>query len=114
MKNKLYFKKDVYWKDRGNYSRRLNINCRICGALVITYQKDGSGKLLRLYFDRIISPKKLAILQNKKLETVQNLKCPKCHESLGIPQYYSREKRGKRKSFRLFQNAITKKVRKLN
>ncbi len=110
MKNKLIFKKDIYWKSRGKYSRCLKICCRKCGHLIMTYQKDGVGNLRRLYFDRIFSPDNLANLQNKKLEKISVLKCARCKEILGVPYVYRKEKR---KAFRLFQDAVVKKISKL-
>jgi len=108
---KLVFKKDEYWHARGKYSRLLNIYCRKCQTLIFTYQKDGPGNLRRLYFDRIFYPKKLSNFQNTKLDNIPDLKCNSCKEILGIPYIYQKEKR---KAFRLFQDAVIKKVRKLN
>jgi|SRR3989344_1224662 len=109
MKTRLTFKKDKYSKARGSYSRCLNIYCRKCESLILTYQKDGPGNLRRLYLDRIFSPKNFADLQ-KQGKLVPNLNCNQCKEVLGIPYIYSKEKR---KAFRLFQDAVVKKVRKL-
>jgi hypothetical protein len=111
MVEKLTFKKDKYRSCRGNYSRRLNVYCRKCNNLILTYQKDGPGNLRRLYFDRIFSPNNLVNLQNKKLEGISELKCLKCKEILGISYIYKKEGR---KAFRLFQDAVVKKVRPLN
>ncbi len=110
MKKKQAFKKDVYWKARGKYSRCLKICCRKCGHLILTYQKDGGGNLRRLYFDRIFSPNNITNLQNKKLEKLPDLKCAGCKEILGIPYVYSKEKR---KAFKLFQDSVVKKLMKL-
>lgn len=111
MAKELIFKKDSYWVARGKYSRRLNVYCRKCNSLILAYQKDGSGNLRRLYFDRIFSPKNLIKLHGKKLSDVSELKCKKCKEIIGIPYIYQKEKR---KAFRLFQDAVIKKVRKLD
>ena len=111
MPNKLFFKKDKYRNTRGDYSRCINVCCRKCKKLVLTYQKDGPGNLRRLYLDRIFSPEKLVNLQNKELKSIPALKCFSCKELLGIPYTYKKEKR---KAFRLFQDAVVKKVRKLN
>ncbi len=107
MEKKLIFKKDIYWKARGKYSRFLKVCCRKCGHLILTYQKDGAGNLRRLYFDRIFSPSNLANLQNKNLKKITALKCSGCKEILGIPHIYQKEKRG---AFRLFQDAVVKKI----
>jgi len=88
MINKLSFRKDDYSNSRGKYSRCINVYCRKCNNLILTYQKDGPGNLCRLYFDRIFSPNNLVSLQNKKLENISYLKCSKCKELLGIPYVY--------------------------
>ena len=111
MEKKLTFKKDIYWKTRGKYSRCLRICCRKCGHLILTYQKDGAGNIRRLYLDRIFSLSNFFNLQNKKLEKISALKCAGCKEILGVPYIYPKEKR---KAFRLFQDSIIKKVIKLN
>lgn len=111
MINKLFFKRDFYSNARGKYSRCINVCCRKCNNLILTYQKDGPGNLRRLYFDRIFSPNNLVNLQNKKLENISYLKCSKCKELLGIPYVYKKEKR---KSFKLFQDVVVKKLIKLN
>ncbi len=79
--------------------------------MVITYQKDGPGNLRRLYLDRIFSPENLTDLQKLNLKDIPVLKCNKCNEVLGTPYIYIKENR---KAFRLYQDAITKKVEKIN
>lgn len=111
MKTTLSFKRDRYWHARGKYSRCLSIHCRKCDHFICTYQKDGPGSLRRLYFDRIFSPKRFVDLQHKSLKSVSNLNCIDCKELLGIPYVYAKEKR---KAFKLFQDAVIKKVRKLS
>lgn len=104
------FKEDKYQRTRGKYSRLLKISCRLCGKEVCIYQKDGSGNLRRLYFDRIFSPKKLTDLEFKHLLKIKALKCPHCKEELGTPYVYQKENR---KAFKLYQDTIIKKTRKL-
>lgn len=108
---RLSFKKDIHSNVRGRYSRCMDIYCRKCNNFILVYQKDGPGNLRRLYLDRIFLPSNLFNLQNKKLEKISCLKCKKCKELLGIPYIYQKEKR---KSFKLFQDAVIKKLRKLN
>lgn len=96
----LHFKKDKYSKVRGGYSRRLKVYCRKCNNYILSYQKDGPGNLRRMYFDRIFD-----------LKPKKQLVCNKCKELLGIRYVYPKENR---KSFRLFQDAVIKKVAKLN
>ena len=94
------FKKDQYRKTRGGYSRLLEIHCRKCNNLVTLYQKDGPGNLRRMYLDRMLSVVKSG-----------DLKCGKCGEILGSRYVYAKEKR---LAFRLYVDAVTKKVTKLN
>jgi hypothetical protein len=108
---KTKFKKDKFSEARGSYSRLLNVCCRKCNSLVLTYQKDGPGNLRRLYLDRIFSPDKLTNLQKINLKNIGNLKCPNCGELLGVSYIYKKERR---KAFRLYQDAIVKKIKKLN
>ena len=105
------FKKDKYKSARGGYSRLLNICCRKCESLVLIYQKDGPGNLRRLYMDRIFAPDELSNLQTLDLKNILTLKCKKCGEVLGTPYIYQKEKR---KAFRLYQDSIIKRLRKLN
>ena len=91
-------KNDRYKKNRGGYSRLLEISCEKCGSLICLYQKDGPGNLRRMYVDRIIEP---AVLISKK-----DLRCPKDH-LLGVKIIYEKEKR---LAFRLFVESVIKKI----
>lgn len=105
------FKNDQYRKARGNRTRLVNLFCRACGEMIMVYQKDDyPGRLRRLYFDRIFFPPKLAGLELRRLTAVPVLKCPKCKEDLGTPYIYKKENR---KAFKVYQDALTKKVRRL-
>lgn len=108
---KIILKKDKYKSARGGYSRLLNIYCRKCENIVVVYQKDGPGNLRRLYLDRIFEPTEMAGLQSLNLSDIPALKCKKCGEILGAPYIYIKEKR---KAFRLYQDAVIKKIKKLN
>lgn len=92
------FKNDKYKKVRGGYSRMLDISCEKCGKHVCLYQKDGPGNLRRMYLDRIIQPK-VSIHRN-------NFSCPNKH-LLGVKIIYKKEQRP---AFRLFIDAIKKKI----
>jgi ribosomal protein S27E len=109
MKN-LEFKKDKYSISRRSYSRLLNIYCRKCNNLIAIYQKDGPGNLRRMYIDRILYPLDFVSLNNFKLDEISNLECNRCNEILGTPYIFVKEQR---KAFRLYQDSIIKKVRKL-
>ncbi|MES2225286.1 MAG: hypothetical protein V4480_00565 [Patescibacteria group bacterium] len=95
-------KNDKYKKARGGYSRLLRISCRKCSSVICSYQKDGAGNLRRMYVDRINEP---SVAISKK-----ELSCPKGH-TLGVKVVYEKEKRP---AFRLFVDAVSKKVVKSN
>lgn len=107
---KLSLKKDKYKSARGGYSRIIDIHCRKCGNVVAVYQKDGPGNLRRMYMDRIFEPSELTNLQNVNLKDIPFLKCQECGEILGTPYIYQKEKR---KAFRIYQDAIIKKIKPL-
>jgi len=52
-------------------------------------------------------PIKLTNLHSKPLNKIPVLKCTKCKEDLGTPYIYKKENR---KSFRLYQDALIKKL----
>lgn len=108
---KTTFKRDKYKSARGGYSRLLDVLCRQCGHVVMVYQKDGPGNLRRLYLDRIFAPDDLTNLQTKSIRDIPALRCPECGEVLGTAYIYAREKRP---AFRLYQDAVIKKIRKAN
>ncbi len=101
-------KRDKYKSARGKYSRLLELSCRVCDTTVAMYQKDGPGGLLRLYMDRIHAPEKLVGFQHKSLKDIPHLRCPNCEEMIGTPYIYKKEKR---KAFRLYHDALKKKIR---
>lgn len=110
-KTSFSFKKDKYKSARGGYSRLLNVCCRKCEGVVLVYQKDGPGNLRRLYLDRIFAPDQLVGLQTLNTDTIPALTCNKCSEILGTPYIYIKEKR---KAFRLHQDSVIKRLRKLD
>lgn len=92
------FKNDKYRKSRGGHSRFLDIRCRKCKETICVYQKDGPGNLRRMYVDRINKPT-VSILKKELI-------CPNGHV-LGVKIVYAKENRP---AFRLFVDAITKKI----
>ena len=98
---KRHIKNDKYKKSLGGYSRLLSISCRKCKKEVCLYQKDGSGNLRRMYIDRIF--------EHKVPISSKNLNCPKGH-LLGVKVIYEKENRP---AFRLFVDAVTKKIIKV-
>ncbi|MBU3896209.1 hypothetical protein KKG36_02775 [Patescibacteria group bacterium] len=101
------FKQDKYKKNRGGYSRLLEIKCQKCDNLIGIYQKDGPGQLKRLYIDRFFSPQNLVNLQKFSFKKISNLNCSKCGHVIGVPYIFKKESRP---AFRLFAGVITKKV----
>src|SRR5665811_342639 len=95
---KIVFKNDKYKKSRGGYSRLLQISCQKCEKQICLYQKDGPGNLRRMYIDRIF--------ENKVSISGKNLNCPNGH-LLGVKIIYKKEKRS---AYRLFVEAIVKKI----
>jgi hypothetical protein len=99
---KFIFTNDKYRRARGGHVRLLSISCEKCNVTVCHYQKDGPGDLRRMYIDRIIDP---AISISGK-----SLMCPNKHP-LGVKIIYEKEHR---LAFRLFVDAIKKKIIKAN
>ena len=109
MKNTL--KNDKYKKNRGGYSRLLEISCEGCGEFLGFYQKDGPGLLKRMYLDRIYKSKDYSDLGDKSFKLLPQLICKKCGRLLGVPIIYEKENRF---AFRLFQGAVVKKIVKVD
>ena len=92
---KYKIKKDKFTKARGGSSKFLIILCASCEHQVLLYQKDGPGRLLRIYLDKIIAPEEFSTLQNTtyKKSEIQGLHCPNCGELLAVPMIYTPENR---------------------
>jgi len=111
MTNKIYqkhiFKKDRYSKNRGGNSRFLDVSCNTCNNHIALYQKDGPGRLLRMYIDRIFAPATLAKFKLKcSKKDLPNLQCSSCGTLIGIPMVYELENR---LAFRMIHGSFTKK-----
>jgi len=101
-------KKDKYVNTRGGNSHFLDLFCAKCNQHLALYQKDGHGRLLRMYLDRIFEPQELSLLQSRiggKAE-IPNLKCPRCGALIGTPMIYEVERR---LAFRLIHGSFVKK-----
>lgn len=96
------FINDKYKKVRGGYSRLLKITCEKCSAEICQYQKDGPGNLRRMYIDRIFN--------NTVSVSKKDLECSNGH-LLGVKMVYEKEKR---EAFRIFVDAIVKKIIKVS
>ncbi|MBI3458891.1 hypothetical protein HY061_01350 [Candidatus Azambacteria bacterium] len=103
-----FFKKDKYVNARGGNSYFLDLFCSKCNQHFALYQKDGHGRLLRMYLDRIFAPQELAFLQSKMSDKTEmpNLKCPECNALIGTPMVYEAERR---LAFRLIHGSFRKK-----
>ena len=95
------FKRDMYKRSRGGYSRLLDVSCVKCNTHLCYYQKDGPGILKRMYIDRISEPK---FALNKQLV------CQKCKQVIGVKYVYEKETR---LAYRLFVGTVTKKITRL-
>lgn len=107
MGKKIDFKNDKFRKERGGYSRWLELHCEKCKQPLALYQKDGPGILKRIYLDRLQLRDDQAIAAGPKAA----LACKKCKTVLGVPTIYEKEKRP---AFRLFAGAVGKKIIKGN
>lgn len=101
-------KKDKYVNARGGNSHFLDLYCSKCNQHLVLYQKDGRGRLLRMYINRIFEPQEFSLLQSRVDSKVEmpNLKCPKCNVLIGTPMIYEAEKR---LAFRLIHGSFVKK-----
>ena len=95
---KFKFKNDKYKNAREGSSRILSISCQKCDKFICFYQKDGSGSLRRMYFDRIIEPQ---VSISRK-----DFSCS-CGHLMGVKMIYEKERR---LAFRLFVDSIIKRV----
>lgn len=104
-------KKDRYVNARGGNSHFLDLYCSRCNQYLALYQKDGHGRLLRLYLDRIFEPQELSLLQLKidGKKKMPSFKCPKCNALVGVPMVYEPERRF---AFRLVPGSFVKKKSK--
>lgn len=90
---KFHFIYDRFTEARGD-PVMLEIFCRVCNQWMLDYQKDGPGRLLRCYTDRIYHPSSLRknSFTEENVSTVSSLKCSNCHLILAQPFIYHREK----------------------
>ncbi len=86
---------------RGGTSSFYEIYCGQCRKWILQYQKDGPGKLFRLYLDRIHAPENLTIDGGQS----GGLSCEHCDISIGVPMIYKPEDRP---AIRLISGATVK------
>ena len=94
-------KNDKFKKTREGNSRVLDIRCANCGQHICYYQKDGSGRLFRLYVDRMVD-----IQPDGEM-----LRCSGCQHNLAVQMVYKKENR---QAYRIFDKSVTKKMVKLD
>lgn len=101
------FKRDTYLTVRGGSAQFYLVRCAKCREIIALYQKDGQGRLLRMYLDRIVEPKslldKISHVRDKK--SMPNLICDRCGALIGVPMVYEREDR---LAYRLLYGAIVR------
>jgi hypothetical protein len=109
VKSGLRAKKDKYSRSRGGPSKFIDIGCSQSNTILLVYQKDGPGNLLRCYIDRIVWPENLANLRsNSKIRTtsdIGNLVCKTCNLLIGTPIVYEKESR---LAYRMHHGAFTR------
>lgn len=90
-------KKDQYSKSRGGTSKFLFVACGNCENPLMIYQKDGPGRLMRMYADRIVWPPSLVEDQKNfttnTIRQVGTIACLNCHLAIAHPMVYSPENR---------------------
>ena len=71
------------------------IRCSKCQHPTLLYQKDGSGRLLRMYLDKIHAPDDFADLKHvaTSKSDLKGLHCPNDQELLAVPMLYKPENR---------------------
>ncbi len=99
--------KDRFSKARGGPSKFLYIACENCDEPTMVYQKDGPGRLLRCYADRIVWPPELVDQQREvdatTIKEAGALACGSCESILGTPMIYKQEDRA---AYRIVPGAI--------
>jgi hypothetical protein len=96
--------RDRYFRERGSKARILDIFCAECNTKLFEYQKDGEGRLLRCYRNRIL------VVLNVYIDVHENLACPKCKTAIGIPIVF----RDGRQAYRLLLGKFYKRLSETN
>ncbi|KMP11272.1 hypothetical protein UR09_03765 [Candidatus Nitromaritima sp. SCGC AAA799-A02] len=88
-------------------SRFLNLHCSRCDARVVRYKKEGSGRLVRVYLDRIEEPENLRALKHVRSKSdLPPLDCRECGQPVGIPMIHGSENRP---AYRLVKGSFRRK-----
>lgn len=89
--------KDHYRKVRGGKSEILSITCGHCQTPISLYQKDGPGRLKRMYVDRTYpydeGQTRHDPVKFESKSKMTPLACASCHTVIGLPIVYRPEHR---------------------
>lgn len=112
MKIQVKIKHDRFSAKGGESSKVLDIVCRRCNNIVLVYQKDGQGPLLRCYLDRIIYPETYKKLRRfRSVRGVPRLSCNDCDAIMGKPvRYWSTTGQAHRLAFKMIQPSFKKRA----
>ena len=88
------FRRDRFYRARGGTATMLRIECGRCGGYLCLYQKDGNGRLRRLYWDRVFNATfATAYTARASRSQMQAAVCRGCGHVVGLPMTYARESR---------------------
>ncbi|MFQ5481492.1 MAG: hypothetical protein ACE5ER_01935 [Nitrospinaceae bacterium] len=89
-------------------SRVIHLKCSRCDAALADYAKEGSGKLVRVYLDRILAAsQKMPALKSGDKAELPAWTCGACGQVLGTPM---RHRDGRRLAYRLTPGAVHKRA----
>jgi ribosomal protein S27E len=93
MSEQYALKKDKYTKARGGSSHFLLLSCGKCKAIVMLYQKDGPGALIRCYVDKIHATNHKVLQTMLEERKYSGIRCEECDTLLAVPTIYEPEQR---------------------
>lgn len=94
MNNKLpKFERDTSYRRRGGSAQWLLLLCGVCKEEITLYQKDGPGKLLRLYLDRVANTDGERPYKNLPYKEIGALTCNACSSVIGVPMLYAKDEK---------------------
>lgn len=89
---KFKLKNDKYRRARGGKACQMDLCCVKCSYIILKYQKDGDGTLMRCYLNRILYPPELERLQYnlniRSPKDMPNLTCKSCNTVIGTPMLH--------------------------
>ena len=88
-------------------SRSFSIFCTQCSGFILTYRKEGSGSLIRIYVNQILEPVIFKQFKNSKLKSeIPPLECSQCKQKVGIPKMHQP---GKHPAYKMIKGTYFKK-----